>query len=195
MSQEVHAPNSKAKKRNALVILVIVVIVVISVWAYYRPRSGPLSEVEGGIEYKIDSLPRGFYKTWDYVSVSVYSGEPHLEGRYIIYPIWVGWSLNSSSVCGGGPIIYDFGARNISGAWFNLTLYDFGGDWNVSDGDYITVTSFNGSLAPNTDYLLQFTTRSMLNSGIAPFYTVLGFRYSALGFDSWVETEPNEFAM
>lgn len=197
MGEGVRAPYGKAKKRIALAVLAVVVIVVlsvISIWADHRSRGGPLSRVDGGMEYKVKDLTGGFYRSWDYVWVSIFSGESHSEGNDVVYPISVSWRLNSSMLSAAGPKVCDFGGRNIGGAWFNLTVRDLGGDGKVSDGDCLTVTSSNGSFARNTDYFLDFTARTMLNSGIAPFYTVLGFRYSMLGFDSWVEAEPNEYA-
>ena len=177
-----------------MVIAVVVVVLMASCAAFVRLGDAePLREFDGAITYEIRDLPGGFYKSWDYASVWIYSGEPTLEGNYIIYPITGVWPLNSTALTGTVDGV-DFGARELGDCWFNLEVTDINGNARVDDGDQLKVYSQNGSFPEDEVYYLEFVVRSQLNSGIAPYNVVLGLEFSFWGFDSWVEYGPVEYA-
>lgn len=152
-----------------------------------------LEEYDGAITYTVDDLPGGFYGKWDYARVSIYSGTPTREGNVITYPVHGGWILNASMLTGTAPVTSDFGPVDIGESWFVLTVTDINGDGDVNDGDNLEVSSQNGTFADDTVYYFKFTLSYF--GGIAPYYLVLGFEFTSSGFDSWVEEEPNEFAL
>ncbi|MCU0859904.1 MAG: hypothetical protein MUE55_04915 [Thermoplasmata archaeon] len=157
------------------------------------PRNLRLDESDGAITYTVDDLPGGFYGRWDYAIVSIYSGNPTLEGNVVTYPIGGAWYLNASMLTGTAPVVGDFGSEEIGESWFVLTVTDIKGDGDVDDGDNLEISSQNGTFADDTAYYFRFTLSYF--GGIAPYYLVLGFQFTGSGFDSWVEDEPNEGAL
>jgi len=179
---------------SSLAIVVAAVVLLASSAIYLRTADvEPLRESDGAITYEIRDLPGGFYKSWDYASVWIYSGEPTSEWSYIIYPITGVWPLNSTALAGTVDGV-DFGERELGDCWFNLEVTDIDGNARVDDGDQLKVYSQNGSFPEDEVYYVEFVVRSQLNSGIAPYNVVLGFKFSFWGFDSWVEFGPVEFA-
>ncbi len=188
---------SVRRRMTGLLILLIVAMVALASIAFIvlEWKQVPLTETEGGVMYLVDGLPGAFYKSWDHMTVSIYSGTPHHEGNDIIYPVWGGWILNQSALTGTWETIFDFGAKNLKGTWFNLNVFDLRGDGIVSNRDGFTITSHNGSFPLGVDYYIRFGDLGVGDGGIAPFYTVLGFRFAQDGFHVWVESPPNRIAM
>ena len=184
--------------KRRIVLLEVIAVVVVVVLASYSVllitrQLEPLREHDGAVTYEIQNLPHSYYTIWSRAWLSIYSGEPIPveDPHLIVYPVYAGWSLNSSVLMGTQPSAHDFGARNISGAWFNLTVTDAKGDGIVGDGDCLKVHSQNGSFSEGTVYFMKFG----VGGPIAPFYVVYGFKFSSGDFDSWVEYGPVEYAM
>ena len=152
-----------------------------------------LDEADGALTFEVHDLPGGFYQVWDNSGVSIYSGEKTLDGNIVRYPISGGWGPDSSSLTGAAPTEADFGARDIGGSWFNLTVTDSRGDGMIGDGDRLRIYSMNGTFSDDTVYFMRFGASAF--EGIAPYYIVFGFEFAGGDFDSWVEWGPNEIAL
>jgi hypothetical protein len=187
--------QSRTRLAIYLVIVAVVAIVVMASYAVLviMKDDYQLEESDGALIYEVQDLPGGFYQIWDNAFLSIYSGEKTYDGNLVVYPIQGGWGLNSSRLTGAALIAADFGARDIGGSWFNLTITDVTGDGRIGDGDHLRIYSLNGTFSNDTVYFMRFGASA--HGGIAPFYIVFGFEFSSGSFDSWVEWGPNEYAM
>jgi len=180
---------------TAVAVVVVVAIVVIAAYAVIVILRDDyhLEESDGALIFEVEGLPGGFYQIWDNAFVSVYSGERTVEDHLVSYPIYGGWKPNSTLLTGPAPSVADFGARDIGGSWFNLTITDTKGDGVIGDGDHLRIYSLNGTFLDDTTYYMKFGASAY--GGIAPYYIVFGYEFSNGDFDSWVEWGPNEIAL
>jgi hypothetical protein len=183
------------RRRLCLGAVAVAVVIVLASYATVLVTRylEPLRESDGSVTLEIQNLPRSYYTAWDRAWLSVYAGEPIPveDPHLIVYPIYVGWSLNSSALEGARPTVHDFGAMNASGTWFDLIVTDVKGNGVVGDGDRLKVYSQNGSFSEDTTYFMKFG----VGGPIAPFYVVYGFKFSNGDFNSWIQYGPVEWAM
>lgn len=193
--QDVERKKESGSIPTVVAVAVVVAIVVTASYALIAVLKDDyhLEESDGALTYEIQDLPGGFYQVWDNGFVSIYSGEKTYDGNLVVYPIQGGWVPDSSGLTGAAPIAADFGARDIGGSWFNLTITDVTGDGRIGDGDHLIIYSLNGTFSNDTVYFMKFGASAY--GGMAPFYIVFGFEFSNDSFDSWVEWGPNEIAM
>lgn len=188
---------ARRRRKYAIAVLVAISLVAASSAVMVVLRDDAhlqgLDGSDGAVSYDVLGLPLGFYQVWDNAGVSIYSGEKTYDGNLVVYPIQGGWGLNSSRLTGEAPIVADFGARDIGGSWFNLTITDVTGDGRIGDGDHLRVYSLNGTFSNDTVYFMRFGASAF--DGIAPYYIVFGFQFSGDDFDSWIEWGPNEYAL
>jgi len=190
--------DARQRRRRTYTILTITLTVAVVVTAAHALAVASkdeyrLEESDGALTFEVNGLPGGFYQPWDNSFVSIYSGEKTVDDHLVSYPIQGGWGPNSSVLMGAGLMAADFGARDIGGSWFNLTVTDIAGDGRIGDGDTLRIHSKNGTFSSDTVYFMEFGASAF--GGIAPYYIVFAFEFEEGEFNSWVEWGPNEVAL
>jgi hypothetical protein len=124
---------------------------IIAVVDYPYRTHEPLTEVEGGVMWVVDSHIGGYFP-WNQSELSV---NDSIQS--------VGWYTQSWSLANKTWASETYGARNLSDVILALTILDWSGDGRLDPGDSLIITTLNG-----TSFVDGVTYRVLVQSPLAP---------------------------